>query len=143
MIKNKFLFAGLMFLISLSLFANQPPHFYNDYKNGYSGSAFATFKGTVTGSSEQEILSFSEEAINTIATKTGLSFLGQNYKLSKEEIFLLWSALDEYNYKKDELYFVQIAHDPKYGPFLSLAVVINDDEKTVRIYVANYYKASY
>lgn len=120
---------------------------YRDYINGYSGSAMAIFlpskNGIVTGSNGKP-LSLPEvcDSIETGAME-GLIKLGKREKLTKEENFLIWSALNEYELLDGEVYMVGITTDPSIGydaEFLLFLVTITDNGRGYTWYGGFRYK---
>ena len=92
---------------------------YRDYINGYSGYAIAEFfpskNGIVTdrdgvSRSLSEFCDFCETEIKSKGT-----FLGKKEKITKEENFLIWSALNEYELLDEEVYVVIITTDQVLG----------------------------
>lgn len=77
---------------------------YEDRKNGYSGWASAQYWGTIK---EKDAYKEMREMISNLTRYFGAVCLPLS-KLTNEESFLMMSALAEYNYKKGEVYFVEI-----------------------------------
>lgn len=106
---------------------------YRDYINGYSGYAIAEFlpskNGMIIHQSNGEFLSISE-VCDLLATELAGMILGKKTKLTKEENFLIWSALNEYELLDGEVYMVGITTDPSIGydaEFLLFLVTITDN----------------
>lgn len=78
---------------------------YEDKKNGYSGWACADYLGTTKETDAykemQELISGTPRQVHNPCSK-----------LTNEESFLMWSALADYNYKKGEVYYVEIRDKP-------------------------------
>ena len=102
---------------------------YRDYINGYSGYAIAEFlpskNGMLIHQSNGEFLSISE-ACDLLATELAGMILGKKTKLTKEENFLIWSALNEYELLDGEVYIVDI-RTPPYTEVLGVLVMITDN----------------
>lgn len=76
---------------------------YNDWANGYSGDSEATYYSQ--GFSQSLALQSRQNGIKYGAVITEYS------KLSKEDNFLLWSALNEYDLRDGECYVVTLYSD--------------------------------
>lgn len=100
--------------------------FYYDYDSGYEGKARAFYVGTTQTINPSQSAKRLESVPNLIVTK-------YCEKLSKEETFLLWSALKEYDYKDNEVYLVNIYTGSYFG-VLSLVAVIENNMKGLRWY---------
>ena len=102
--------------------------FYRDYSKGYKGEALAEFLPSKNGmliQSNGEFLSISE-ACDLVATEQTGMILEKKTKLTKEENFLIWSALNEYELLDGEVYIVAIS-TPPYTEVLSFLVMITDN----------------
>ena len=94
---------------------------YSFKDEGYSGYAFATYMDYMPPLDVVEGLAERNEEYY----RKQNSFIRYNSgKLSKQESFLLWSALNEYNYKNGEMYVVVIKQKNEY---LHLFVIIIDE----------------
>lgn len=71
---------------------------YEDKKNGYSGWACASYCRN-------------DEFLQGFIRRRRIDSVPYS-KLTYEESFLMWSALDEYDYKKGEIYIVEIRDNP-------------------------------
>ena len=94
----------------------------------YKGEALAEFLPSKNGmliQSNGEFLSISE-ACDLVATEQTGMILEKKTKLTKEENFLIWSALNEYELLDGEVYFVVIS-TPPYTEALSFLVMITDN----------------
>lgn len=101
---------------------------YRDYINGYSGYAVVEFLPSKNGmliQSNGEFLSISE-VCDLVATELAGMILGKKTKLTKEENFLIWSALNEYELLDGEVYIVEIS-TPPYTEDLGVLVMITDN----------------
>ena len=104
------------------------PKFYYDYSSGYKGEALAEFLPSKNGmliQSNGEFLSISEACDLVAPEQTGMT-LEKKTKLTKEENFLIRSALNEYELLDGELYLVVIS-TPPYTEALSFLVMITDN----------------
>lgn len=94
----------------------------------YKGEALAGFLPSKNGmliQSNGEFLSISE-VCDFVATEYTGKILGKKTKLTKEENFLIWSALNEYELLDGEIYLVVIS-TPPYTETLSFLVMITDN----------------
>ena len=75
---------------------------------------------------KDELKTNSLREINEIAKKSfkkgGLKILEDCRKLSKSEEYLMWSAINEYNYSDNEVYGIDILEDPTVKPFRWLTI---------------------
>lgn len=121
--KHKKAVVVLAIALFVATFASaQQGGYYHDWKNGYSGEAVATCFGTTRTVS----ISYTISDWQKFVQSKGFQYLGPCSKLSKRDIFLLWSALNEYNYSNNEVYCVSIS---QIGGVLYLLVVITDAQK--------------
>lgn len=94
----------------------------------YKGEALAEFLPSKNGmliQSNGEFLSISE-ACDLAETELAGMILGKKTKLTKEENFLIWSALNEYELLDGEVYIVGIS-TPPYAEGLWFQVMITDN----------------
>lgn len=77
---------------------------YYDWENGYSGKAYALYVNTTNTVDPIDVASSVREYSLTL----GLHYLRPAHKLSKQEYFLIKSALNEYNCSKNEIYYVTL-----------------------------------
>ncbi len=120
--KHKKAVVVLAIALFVATFASAEGRSYYDWENGYSGVADAIYVGTTrTLDTNEAIYSFEEGLRNE-----GFQYICPCSKLSKRDIFLLWSALNEYNYSNNEVYCVSIS---QIGGVLYLLVVITDAQK--------------
>ena len=105
---------------------------YRDYLNGYGGIAWAIFEDRIelryNGERDllSELLHKYDLIMQEIVVPTTLpDFVRTRYdvKLTKEEIFLLWSALHEYELSDGEMYAVNLSPENIYGKHSSMMVV--------------------
>lgn len=101
--KKKIMFIFLISISLIPLFGAKSKYYY-DYQNGYSGYASADYLGST------------KKGFNIIEYKTNMEGMlgsyGYSFKkcagLSKQESFLLWSAIDEYNRSYNDCFEVMI-----------------------------------
>lgn len=87
--------------------------YYSDQSTGYEGNAAADYVGnTVT---KRGMFSTFDELVDYVKTDSISMFDTEELfkvryieKLSKEESFLIWSALNEYDYEDGDLYAVTV-----------------------------------
>ncbi|EMB24376.1 hypothetical protein E4N83_10935 [Treponema denticola] len=95
--------------------------FYSFKDRGYSGYAIASYMAYMPPLDVVEKLAERNEEYY----KEQNAFIRYNRgKLSKQESFLLWSALNEYDYEEGEMYVVVIKQEDEY---LHLFVIIMDE----------------
>ena len=90
---------------------------YEDRKNGYSGWAYVSYEGTTK---ETDAYTEMQELIEFYRWEVPF----RRSKLTNEESFLMWSALAEYDYKKREVYYVEIRDKPDYSGVKNLSLFI-------------------
>lgn len=103
---------------------------YEDKKNGYSGLAMATYLGTIKEIDDWGTITLLRNNHEMDGHRTR-----DCEKLSKAESFLMWSALEEYNFKKNEVYNILIFEGYDY---LVLTVTITGKD-TLEWYGFYYY----
>ena len=94
----------------------------------YKGEALAEFLPSKNGMIIQpngEFRSISE-ACDLLETELAGMILGKKTKLTKEENFLIWSALNEYELLDGEVYIVEIS-TPPYAEGLGVLAMITDN----------------
>lgn len=102
--KKKILF--IILAVMVIPFAFGTPKYYYDYNSGYFGMSSALYWGKDNEVNLEVLLpDLKQLNINSIVPQI---FLGEVEKLTKEEGFLLWKALEEYDYKIGEYYLVSI-----------------------------------
>ena len=103
------------------------PKFYYDYSRGYKGGGVALFENKTASIYDETLL---REVFDNYERKMQEEFgwvRGRDdIKITKEDSFLLWSALNEYELLDGELYFVVIS-TPPYTEVLSFLVMITDN----------------
>ncbi len=108
----------LVFLIFLNCYVYaQTPKWYQDSKNQYQGYANATYYGN----DDSYDLYTVHKGVLEVASKT-LIYSSAYQKLSREDTFLLWSALNEWDYKIGDIYNVLIMYPN--GLYILLTVKI-------------------
>lgn len=120
---RKFLIIFLLFILSSPIFSANVKR-YSDWEKGFSGYAGAEYVGTTkTIDPKTYSLQCGYRILNS-----GMTILRYCDKLSKQEIFLLWAALDQYDFSNGEIYTVYILQN---NEILQLIVVIKEDGKSV------------
>ena len=89
--------------------------YYSDSKNGYSGYAAADYVGTTKKIDPSTYLN---AWLNNLY-RNGYIKTGDCNKMSNQENFLLWKALNEYDYRSNEIYAVRILQ----GNFILVFIV--------------------
>lgn len=118
-------------LLCCTIFPVAAQELYSDRSNGYSGHAGAHYIGTTKDVNLAEHWAGLERHMGKRFT-----FLRAIQKLSKEENFLLWSALNEYELSSNEVYQVAITWENK-STTLALLVVITDKGRSCTLYDAS------
>ena len=118
---NKKISIFILMLLFVWVLEAEDLKFYSFKDEGYSGYAIASYMAYMPAFDVVEKLAESNEEYY----KKHNAFIRYNMgKLSKQESFLLWSALNEYNYKDGEMYAVVIKQKNEY---LHLFVIIMDE----------------
>ena len=121
------LFIGLLISISAT-----DIRFHSDSGNGWYGYSGADYVGTTKTVNPSQ---FAEEAENRAARY--FRIVRYCEKLSRQENFLLWSALNQYNYSNNEVYSVIIQQGYE---CLNLIVVIKDNGNSCDWYGGAYWR---
>ncbi|MBR5966623.1 MAG: hypothetical protein IK015_10960 [Treponema sp.] len=119
----------------------QQMKFYSDYNNGYQGWAGAVYDSSKS-SDYEPLCDFTRWHAEEFAKKYNTDCYKIN-KLTNEHSFLMWSALNEYNYKIGEVYGVIIC--TYYGgrylyAHLCVNIVSSDRVKWVGYQYSSIYK---
>ncbi len=130
---KKLLLCFIVVFFALSSIAASDLKFYSDRQCGYSGYAMAEYIGTLDYIGPHACAGIQESNMY----KSGCIKVGHCSKVSKQENFLLWEALDEYHYRANEVYTVLILQD---NQLLSLTAVINKDRKSCALYGGSYWR---
>ena len=135
MIKRVFIFVFVLSIVSaVPLFAGEMKN-YSDWINGYSGTSGAEYMGTTTEIDLEKLIMNGRQSF-----KQKAQYIGDCKKLTKEENFLLWSALNEFDYKDNEIYAVGIFWDHNTeSAFLGLIAVITENGKSFNWYSVGYF----
>lgn len=112
--------------------------FYSNYYLGYSGYAYCSWRGTTATDTVQSIF----DSVYDACTRVGWYIDRKCHKMSKEEIWLMWQALGEYDLKTGEIYSFSIRTNQTMaeGTYLHLVIVVKDNGQSVDIYEGNYWK---
>ncbi len=108
--------------------------YYSDTKNGYSGSAMAFYVGTTKDINPSDYLVGYERFLR----EKGYNIVGYCTKLSKQEDFLFWAALNEYKCAAKEVYSVSIKIEGE-NRILNVAAVVKKPGKTCDQYGGFYW----
>lgn len=139
--KKKLFISTVVLLLAMLPMMSQQSKYYSESANGYGGFAMAQYLGTTKTcdlsyyDSEDfiyDMAEFLEEEKDCVMTR-------QLSNLSKEEVFLIWKALGEYNVRDKEVYSVRVLCG-KSIEALDLVVEIRDKGKNFRYYGGYYYK---
>ena len=106
----------MFFLIIVPLFSDEL-RFYS--KGGYRGHAMAEYVGTTKNINPARFADEGERRVISV----GVPIIRYCQKLSKQECFLLWSALEQWDYSNNEIYAVTIQQGKE---ILQLIVVVKD-----------------
>lgn len=124
--KRKFLIISFFFFFEIVHIFPTPTdmRWYSDSSKGYSGLAGADYMGTTKNINPSKFANEFEQRLRNIISR-------YCEKLSKAENFLMWSALEQYDYYQNEIYSVTILQGKQ---ILQLIVVIKDDGNSVDWY---------
>ena len=136
--------------LALAIFAALPAmtrdaQHYSDSANGYGGVAGADFLGTTETydlgyyDSADFVYDVVEGDIKKYMDEQGCVITKPLTKLSKEELFLAWKALNEYDIKDGEVYSVFMQCDNS-SEYLSFVAEICDNARSFRDYGGFYFK---
>ena len=102
---------------------------YYDKKNGYKGEAICLYMGLKGDMYKDDIYSLRDKFIHFHINNGLVEGINEVKKLTKEEIFLIWSALEEYNYAENEVYVLNIKKEkyPGYQWVYYIWVQITDN----------------
>lgn len=119
--------------VLLSFVNANSPKWYSDSINqygGFAGATYASSDATLNLSNVHEIAKKVSEIENTAR------YQGPYKKLSKEDSFLIWSSLNEWNYNNGDIYNVVVA----YNSGIMLFVTVRIKTKNSFDYVASCYR---
>ena len=119
--------------VLLSFVNANSPKWYSDSINqygGFAGATYASSDATLNLSNVHEIAKKVSEIENTARCQ------GPYKKLSKEDSFLIWSSLNEWNYNNGDIYNVVVA----YNSGIMLFVTVRIKTKNSFDYVASCYR---
>lgn len=119
--KFKICFISVLFISFIPLYAK----YYADPKNGYSGWANAYFIGTT-----KEVDPLEEATKIEASIKQEGLFLGYCRKFSKEQRFLICSALQEFNLSVNDVFAV-VVQEGYSDRGTVVVIVIKEDTKTL------------
>jgi hypothetical protein len=88
-------------MLSVIKLSAQSIKYYSDRNKGFSGYAQAIYIGT-TKTIDPSEFAYQQELV--YLTDGRLNFIRHCDKLSNQQVFLTWSALDEYYYEDKEIY---------------------------------------
>ena len=125
--KRKILIISFFFFFEIVHIFPADMRWYSDYSKGYSGYAGADYIGTTKNINPSKFANEGEQRLRNI----GVTISRYCEKLSKAESFLMWSALEQYDYYQNEIYSVTIQQGKQ---ILQLIVVIKDDGNSVDWY---------
>lgn len=104
--KKFFLLLVVILIYCQTSFAGDLYKKYYDKKNGYKGESCCMYVGCKgDGTPFSDIY---EQRDFCIRTQSAYADIFEVKKLTKEDIFLIWSALEEFNYVEDEIYHIAI-----------------------------------
>ena len=109
------------FLFILSQISANELKWYSDFSTGYCGYAGASYKGTTSTVNPGQLATTIEQGYRSMGV---FHFINHPQKLSKQQNFLLWEALREYDIVNNGVYVVMIAEK---NNMLVITAVINDN----------------
>lgn len=143
--KKKLIMSAVVLMLSMVTAMAKDAKYYSDSANGYGGIARAEYLGTAETydlsyyDSGDFIYDIVEGDIKKSFEKQGFVITRQLSKLSKEEVFLIWEAVCEYDVRDGEVYGIFLQCDNS-GEYLSLDVEICDTGRSFRYYGGYYFK---
>ncbi len=125
--KKKMILCVVLLFSLVSVLNAVGPKYYYDYKNGYEGHSLANYVGTT----KKFDISILNKGNIDYMLSCG-SFVEPLSKLTKEENFLLWSALREFDIRDNEVYSVYIhSSSLRASTAVMLYVVIKENGNSV------------
>lgn len=97
----------ILVLCSITLLSANNPKWYSDPVNQYGGFAGATY---ASSDDSLDLRNVHEIAMKLMGDDIS-NYVGQYKKLSKEDTFLIWSSLKEWNYSTGDIYNVVVAYN--------------------------------
>lgn len=143
--KKKLIVSAFALMLAIVSATAKDAKHYSDSANGYDGFAGADYLGT-TDTYDLSYYDTGDFIYDVVEGDIKKNFEKQGYvitrpltKLSKEEVFLIWKAVCEYDVHDGDVYgvFVQCEN---IGEYLSLDVEICDNGTNFRDYGGFYYK---
>ncbi|MCR4953512.1 MAG: hypothetical protein K6A43_05495 [Treponema sp.] len=115
----------MLFVLQFNLTGYEYKYYY-DKTEGYSGYSYARYDGTLKSLGVKEVVEYAQVMSFRLSAYIPQVPIG---KMSAEESFLVWSALNEYDYKQNEVYFVQLNYGKK--QHLDVYVCIKEHGKAI------------
>lgn len=117
------------------------PKFYYDYSRGYKGEAFALFENKTASIYDETLL---REVFDNYERKMQEEFgwvRGRDdIKITKEDSFLLWSALNEYDLSAGEIYAVFVSpRNNLVGHLIFFSVMITDNGNNCKYFASEWF----
>ncbi|MBO5729591.1 MAG: hypothetical protein J6R67_00140 [Treponema sp.] len=117
------------------------PKFYYDYSRGYKGEAYAFFKNKTASIYDETLL---REIFDNYERKMqelyGWVRVRGDIKITKEDSFLLWSALNEYDLSTGEIYVVYVYPENKLvESLIFLSVMITDNGNNCKYFASEWF----
>ena len=117
------------------------PKFYYDYSRGYKGGGVALFENKTASIYDETLL---REVFDNYERKMQEEFgwvRGRDdIKITKEDSFLLWSALNEYDLSTGEIYAVFVTPINNLGRYLIFfSVMITDNGNNCKYFASEWF----
>lgn len=126
--KKRIIFCVVFLLEFVCALSARGPKFYQDYQNGYAGTALADFLGY----GKDAYSKF--DSYMDYSRREGLLRLYPLEKLTNEESFLIWSALGEFDVRDGEVYGVSFTRTMSEGGIGVVTIKDNGEVFTWRGY---------
>lgn len=118
------------------------PKFYYDYSRGYKGEAFALFENKTASVYDETLLrEVFDNYERMIQGGYGWVRGRDNIKITKEDNFLIWSALNEYELSDGEVYavFVSPRNNLKGNVMLFFSVMITNNGNNFKYFASEWF----
>ena len=122
--KKKIVLCLIFMFLLVCVLSAQERRFYRDYKSGYSGEATAIYY-----SSSKSAYAAFETAVNGLR-RMGMMPL-EIGKLTSAEVFLVWSALGEFDVRDGEFYVVNACSDMSYSAISVVITIVDKGQRFV------------
>ena len=106
---------------------SQNPNFYSNSLHGYFGYSSAFYFGKDDEADIDIMLQIAKTAVTNTVKGMNYKFLSDIKKMTKEESFLLWQALREFDYEIGEYYLLAVFPKSQYSAFILVKVTSSDN----------------